>query len=123
MSDVVRSNRWDDGDDSCKRERHNPSASEKEMSALSPIADEFLRVLLAHEDGITDDVLRGQYGVRYEALPAAINELLGINRIQLFTQGNSLLYKAIKEETAQKFEGLGPEQVLVYQAIERSGNK
>ena len=93
------------------------------MASLSPLADEFLRVLLAHEDGLTDDILKVQYGARYEALPSAINELLAINRIQLFTQGSSLLYKAIKEETAMKFEGLGPEQVLVYQAIERSGNK
>jgi hypothetical protein len=77
------------------------------MTTISHLADELLRVLLAHEEGLTDDALRVQYGARYESLPTAINELLGVNRVQLFTQGNSLLYKAIKEETAQKFEGLG----------------
>lgn len=77
------------------------------MTSISPLADELLRVLLAHEEGLTDDVLRVQYGARYETLPGAINELLSLNRVQLFTQGTTLLYKAIKEETAQKFEGLG----------------
>jgi DNA-directed RNA polymerase III subunit RPC6 len=34
-----------------------------------------------------------------------------------------LVYKAVKAETAAKFEGLGPEEMLVYQVIERTGNK
>ena len=79
------------------------------MSAmtLSPIADELLRILLAQEEGLNDETLKTIFGTRYEHLALAINELLAINRLQLFTQGGSLLYKAIKEETAQKFEGLG----------------
>ena len=74
---------------------------------LSAIADELLRVLLAHEDGISDDQLRAVFNERYEQLAPAINDLLGHNRLQLFTQGSTLVYKAIKEEIAQKFEGLG----------------
>lgn len=74
---------------------------------LSPIAEEFLRTLLAQEEGINDETLKVIFGNRYEQLAQAINELLTINRLQLFTQGGALLYKAIKEETAQKFEGLG----------------
>eukprot|EP01035_Chromulina_nebulosa_P021444 gene21444-27777_t len=34
-----------------------------------------------------------------------------------------LVYKLILAETAIKFEGLGPEQMLVYQEIEKSGNR
>lgn len=74
---------------------------------LSAIADELLRVLLAHEEGLSDDQIKQAFGARYEQLPNAINELLSANRLQLFTQGTSLVYKAIKEETAAKFEGLG----------------
>jgi hypothetical protein len=109
--------------------------------ALTGIADEFLRVLLAHEEGLPDEQVRNIFGSRYEQVAGAINELLAVNRLQLFTQNNSLVYKAIREETALKFEGLKyvkistileiyydflsrrPEDMLTYQAIERSGNK
>ena len=74
---------------------------------LSALAEEFLRVLLAHEDGVPDDRIKTIFGDRYEELPRALNELLAINRVQLFTNNGSLVYKAIKEETAAKFEGLG----------------
>lgn len=74
---------------------------------LSPIADELLRTLLAHEDGLSDEHVRAVFGERYSLLAAAINDLLAVNRVQLFTQGASLVYRAIKEETAMKFEGLG----------------
>lgn len=77
------------------------------MPALSPIAEELLRVLLAHEDGVSDEQVRAVFGTRYELLASAINDLLALNRVQLFTQGNTLVYKAIKEEIAQKFDGLG----------------
>eukprot|EP01032_Pedospumella_encystans_P019805 gene19805-22512_t len=93
------------------------------MPTFSAIADELLRTLLAYEDGVPDEQIRVIFGARYEQLATAINELLGANRIQLFTQGNALVYKAIKEETALKFEGLGPEQMLVHQIIERAGNR
>jgi hypothetical protein len=77
------------------------------MPPLSAIADELLRVLLGQEDGMSDEQLRTVFGQRYELLAPAINELLTMNRVQLFTQGSSLVYKAIKEEIAQKFDGLG----------------
>jgi hypothetical protein len=79
----------------------------EKMPPLSAIADELLRVLLAHEDGISDEQLRSVFGGRYELLAPAINELLTLNRLQLFTQGSALVYKAIKEEVALKFDGLG----------------
>jgi hypothetical protein len=74
---------------------------------LSDIAEELLRFLLAYEEGISDNDIKNSFGPRYELLPSAINELLAINRLQLLTQNNSLFYKAIKEETAAKFDGLG----------------
>lgn len=74
---------------------------------LSNLAEELLRALLAHEEGCSDEQIRLQFGNRYEQLASAINELLGVNRLQLFTQSGALFYKAIKEETAAKFDGLG----------------
>lgn len=54
---------------------------------MTPLAEEFLRVLLGHEEGCSDEQIRLQFGNRYELLAAAINELLVANRLQLFTQG------------------------------------
>lgn len=77
---------------------------------LSPIADEFLRTLLAHEDGMSDEQVLALCGGRYAQLEVrreAYNELIEANRVQLFKQGTSLVYRAIKEEAAMKLEGLG----------------
>ena len=94
------------------------------MTALTQFTDEFLRLLLANEDGLSNDKLKTMFSTeKFQQLPSIINNLLSSNRIQIFTQGNSLVYKAIKEEIAVKFDGLNPEQILVYQVIERSGNK
>jgi hypothetical protein len=75
--------------------------------SLSHLAEELLRLLLSNEDGYSDESIRIQFGSKYEQLAPAINELLSANRLQLFTQNGSLFYKAVKEETAVKFEGLG----------------
>ena len=75
--------------------------------SLSSVADDLLRFLLAHEDGVSDDQIKSSYGSKYEQIAPAINELLGVDRLQLFTQNGSLVYKAIREETAMKFDGLG----------------
>lgn len=57
---------------------------------MTPLAEEFLRVLLGHEEGCSDEQIRLQFGNRYELLATAINELLVANRLQLFTQGKNL---------------------------------
>jgi DNA-directed RNA polymerase III subunit RPC6 len=93
------------------------------MSTLSPLATELLQYLLSSDEGYSDDQLKRHFGDRYVQLVPHVNELLMFNRLQLYNRGESLYYKAIKEDTAAKFAGLGPEQILVYQAIERSGNK
>eukprot|EP01040_Poterioochromonas_malhamensis_P021641 gene21641-26154_t len=90
---------------------------------LSVLATELLHYLLSSDEGYSDEQLKRHFGDRYTQLVPHVNELLMFNRLQLYNQGDSLYYKAIKEEAAAKFAGLGPEQILVYQAIERSGNK
>lgn len=76
------------------------------MSAAG-LSEELLRLLQASEEGLSDEQIRSHFGGRYEQLAAAINDLLSCNRLLLFTQGGSLVYRAVKEETAMKFEGLG----------------
>lgn len=75
--------------------------------STSSLNEELLRLLLASDEGLSDEHIRAHFGSRYEQLASAINDLLRSNRLLLFHQGESLWYKAVREETALKFEGLG----------------
>lgn len=78
--------------------------------SISPIAAELYAILLASDEAVAEEQIKKHFGRRYEKDPnlfaGAINELSSAHRIQFFKQGNSLLYKAIHEETAVKFDGL-----------------
>lgn len=77
---------------------------------LSPVATEINRVLLAHENGLSDsqvrEILNNRYAYGLEEYAHAINELLAAHRVKLFTHGSSLVYRAVNEEAAAKIEGL-----------------
>lgn len=87
------------------------------------LSNELLMLLQANENGLSDEQISSHFGHRYPDLVPIINDLLGSNRVQLFTQGGVLVYKVVHEETAAKFEGLGPEQIMIYQVCERAGNR
>jgi DNA-directed RNA polymerase III subunit RPC6 len=93
------------------------------MSNSKSLADELLALLHANDDQLSDKDVSMHFGERYPDLVPVINDLLAVNRMQLLTQGDVLFYRIVQEETAAKFEGLGPEQILVYQICERAGNK
>ena len=83
-----------------------------------------MQKLQEHEDGLSDEDIRKIFGDRYgQDLVQILNHLLSLNRLQLFHKGDILIYKLIREETAIKVEGLGPEQMLVYQVCEKAGNR
>lgn len=90
---------------------------------MSALADELIRLVQAYEQGVTDTEIQSYFKDRYNSLPPIINALLSQNRLKLFTLNGSLVYKAIDAAIAAKFEGLGPEQILVYQVCERAGDK
>ena len=80
----------------------------KEASGKSAsLSYELSSLLQASERGLTDEQISTHFGARYAELVPVINEMLGSNRLQLFTMGGSLVYKVVEEETAAKFEGLG----------------
>lgn len=83
--------------------------SRQASSSSAPgLHNELLSLLSQHgEEGVSDQQLREHFGARYEGLVAVINDLLRSNRLQLYYQGASLIYKAINESVAAKFEGLG----------------
>ena len=78
----------------------------------------------------TDDKLREHFGDRYDLLPPAINTLLADKRLNLFEgKGKSAgavqvqAFQVVKKETAEKFEGFGSDQMLVYQTIAQAKDK
>lgn len=87
------------------------------------LSEKLVSLLNAHEDGLPDNSLREHFGSSYEAMVPIINDLLSSNRLQLLQSGSMVVYKLVHADKAIKFEGLGPEQILVYQAIERAGNR
>ena len=77
------------------------------MGDSSNLAEELLSLLNANESGLSDEQISNHFGPRYGELVAILNDLLSMNRLQLFTQAGVLIYKLVREETAAKFEGLG----------------
>ena len=103
-----------------------PSAASKSgiNSTTIELQELLVQKLQEHEDGLSDEDIRKIFGDRYgQDLVQILNHLLSLNRLQLFHKGDILIYKLIREETAIKFEGLGPEQMLVYQVCEKASNR
>lgn len=73
------------------------------------LANELLALLASREEGVPDDRILAHFGPRYKDLVPVINDLLRSNRLQLFTQGagDVPVYRAIREDIANKLEGLG----------------
>lgn len=97
----------------------------QKLRAVPGDADEKLEerfVVLCEEfpDGVGEDVLQARMGdVEIEKRAAIINSLLQRNRLQLYHFHNMLMYKLVGNEDAKKFRGLGPEEMLVYQLVEK----
>ena len=90
---------------------------------MTALANEFLSLLYVNDQGLSDSSLQETFGSRYLSLADVINVLLSANRIQVFHNGSENVYRAVKEETASKLEGLVREHILVYQVCEKAGNK
>ena len=77
--------------------------------------------------GLTNGQLERHFGAnKLLAIAQVLNILLDSKRVHLYNSTenpNELMYKLVAEEQAQKFEGIGPDQMLVYQICERSGSK
>lgn len=92
---------------------------------MSSLPDQLLHILhQTNGEGMSDKALREHFSFKYDELVPHINDLLRANRLVLYTSADgALIYKAIEETIAAKLEGLGPEQMLVYQICEKVGNR
>eukprot|EP00850_Spirogloea_muscicola_P012381 SM000079S22499 [mRNA] locus=s79:566013:569249:+ [translate_table: standard] len=92
----------------------------------SPAAGAEQSILLLcgrHPEGLAAKVLEEElraYSLQEQA--QAINALLQKRLVQLFTKGDTLVYKELDQEEAVKFKGLSSEDMLVYQIIQQAGN-
>mmetsp|Transcript_13338 Transcript_13338/g.49900 ORF Transcript_13338/g.49900 Transcript_13338/m.49900 type:complete len:305 (+) Transcript_13338:325-1239(+) len=76
-----------------------------------------------HPEGIPDNDLASTIGhIPVGERAIAINSLLSQRKLQIFRDGDVLVYKTVKQDEAVKFKGLASEDLLVYQIIQQSGN-
>ena len=76
-----------------------------------------------HPEGIPDNDLATKIShIPVTDRAVAINRLLSQRKLQIFKDGESLVYKEVKQDEAVKFKGLSSEDLLVYQIIQQSGN-
>ncbi|XP_057855537.1 uncharacterized protein LOC131065136 isoform X1 [Cryptomeria japonica] len=88
-------------------------------STINRILDLFTKFSEGLTDKIMEDNLRGvELGVRVQA----INTLLQKRQIQMFKQGDFIVYKRQAKDESGRFRGLSTEDMLVYQAIQKAGN-
>ncbi|CAM9203501.1 unnamed protein product [Ascophyllum nodosum] len=74
--------------------------------------------------GVNSEVLSESFGEQYPLLVDVINSLLMDNRLQLSKgENDTVWYKLVQEEKAKKLVGLTPEQMMIYQVIEKAGNQ
>jgi len=103
------------------------SKSQKERGKgemdLAELTNTLVDLLRSQKDGLSNEDLERYFGARFAALPPILNNLLDLKRLNLYTRDGNLLYKLVEEETAAKFEGLGDQQILVYQVCEKAGSR
>ena len=76
-----------------------------------------------HPEGIPDVDLAAKIShIPVTDRAVAINRLLSQRKLQIFKDGDALVYKEVKQDEAVKFKGLSSEDLLVYQIIQQSGN-
>ena len=101
--------------------------AEAEMEALKQRFLDLFTKRRRVEEGLTNAVIKREFGVKYQLLVPYINELLNKSRLTLETQNNGdkreLVYRLLSEETASKYHGLDQTHRLVLQIIEKADDR
>jgi DNA-directed RNA polymerase III subunit RPC6 len=91
--------------------------------AVSQLREEFVNLLQQHKNEITNSKLKDTFGARYSQLPTIINGFSKEGRLTMMKDGDELVYRLASAEEASKFSGLDVAARMVYQIIEKAGNK
>lgn len=100
------------------------------MASRGELYAELMALLSSNPDGVHDSELKERFADNYAALTPVLQQLLDESRVQPFKAASPVpggppvtVWKLVDEEKAGKMADLSLEQKLVYQCIERSGNK
>lgn len=74
-------------------------------------------------NGVSNSQLKNLFKEQYASLPMIINDLIQESRLTMSKVGSELFYNFVTEELASKFAGLDVSARMVYQVIEKVGNK
>jgi hypothetical protein len=92
-------------------------------SRLGATINKILDLCRAHSQGLPQKVLDEELQeVEVEIIKQSLNFLLQKQKLQVFMQGESIVYREQDTEAAAKFKGLTSEDMLVYQAIQWAEN-
>lgn len=96
------------------------AASASQMaSTINRIFDLFT----TFSDGLTDKIMEENLkDVDLNVRAQALNALLQKRQLQIFKQGDFIVYKQQTKEESVRFKGLSSEDMLIYQAIKNAGN-
>ncbi|KAG8179914.1 hypothetical protein JTE90_006277 [Oedothorax gibbosus] len=88
------------------------------------LEDRVLDVISNNPTGATNAALQAAHpGSGLAELVEVINKLVSKDKIQIFHKGKQLVYMLKDPESAKKCKGVDVEDKLIYQLIEKAGNK
>lgn len=101
--------------------------STNRVDASKALREEFIALFstpTAEANGISNTRLKAKFpGDKYKHLVPIINALNRESRLSMSRVGDELIYNIVDENLASKFAGLDSKARMVYQVIQKSGNK
>lgn len=92
-------------------------------SKMATTINRILDLFTTFSDGLTDKIMEENLkDVDLNVRAQAINALLQKRQLQVFKQGDFIVYKQQTKEESVRFKGLSSEDMLIYQAIKNAGN-
>lgn len=92
-------------------------------SQMASTINRILDLFTTFSDGLTDKIMEEKLkDVDLIVRAQALNSLLQKRQLQIFKQGDFIVYKQQTKEESVRFKGLSSEDMLIYQAIKNSGN-
>ena len=76
-----------------------------------------------YKHGVSNSQLKNIFKGRYSNLPLILNDFIKESRLTMSKVGSELYYNFVAQELASRFTGLDVSARMVYQLIEKSGNK
>lgn len=92
-------------------------------SQMATTINRILDLFTTFSDGLTDKIMEENLkDVDLNVRAQALNALLQKRQLQIFKQGDFIVYKQQTKEESVRFKGLSSEDMLIYQAIKNAGN-